>query len=361
MSLSALRIFLLLLMVTSFGVARPGVTYKIFQFPADRIPRVDGDASDWNMVPESYAIGSDQLQDTAHNRGPWTQKDKQDIDVRVRVGWVKGMNRLYFLYEADDNYWDFTRPDLHNDIFEVVVDGDLSGGPLIAQMHPNKTLDRWDAHFLFHGIHAQNYHAFTPAVGKDWALAWGCQPWIKDLPWSNAAYSYNFKPGESGHLTLEFWITPFDFASCEGPSHSVESKLYENKRIGLSWAILDYDDVDAKTHTGFWNLSDQHTMYGNASFALPFQLMPLEPEFRKKIDADWSFVVADPKRRLVVFRDESVGQIQSWRWDFGDGTESTEENPIHTYEKAGQYIVTLYVEGPAGKSRRAKIWDVTLK
>ena len=26
----------------------------------------------------------------------------------------------------------------------------------------------------------------------------------------------------------------------------------------------------------------------------------------------------------------------------------------------GEYIVTLHVEGPAGKDRRTKVWDVTL-
>jgi PKD repeat protein len=53
--------------------------------------------------------------------------------------------------------------------------------------------------------------------------------------------------------------------------------------------------------------------------------------------------------------------VTSWKWDFGDGAGSTEQHPIHAYQKAGQYIVTLYVEGPAGASRRAKVWDVTLK
>ena len=112
------------------------------------------------------------------------------------MGWVKGLNQLYFLYEAYDDYWDFTRPDLHNDIFELVVDGDLSGGPFIKQMHPHFRDRPAEAHFSFHGVHAQNYHIFTPSEGKDWAMVWGCQPWIKELPWANAAYNYNFKPGE---------------------------------------------------------------------------------------------------------------------------------------------------------------------
>jgi hypothetical protein len=120
----------------------------------------------------------------------------------------------------------------------------------------------------------------TPAAGKDWALAWGCNAYVKELPYANAAYNYDFKPGESGRLTLEFWITPFDYAGCEGPRRAVESVLSENKLIGLAWAILDYDDARSEKHS-FWNLSRQHTMYGKADELVAFRLMPLEPQFRK--------------------------------------------------------------------------------
>jgi PKD repeat protein len=92
-----------------------------------------------------------------------------------------------------------------------------------------------------------------------------------------------------------------------------------------------------------------------------FRLMPLEPEFQKAIEAKWSFKVLDMKRRLVAFEDESEGTVTSWRWEFGDGTSSTEQHPIHAYAKAGQYVVVLYVEGPAGKSRLSKIWDVVVR
>ena len=37
---------------------RTNEVFKIFQFPANQIPRVDGDTNDWNLVPESYVIGS---------------------------------------------------------------------------------------------------------------------------------------------------------------------------------------------------------------------------------------------------------------------------------------------------------------
>jgi len=139
----------------------------------------------------------------------------------------------------------------------------------------------------------------------------------------------------------------------------VESVLYENKLIGLAWAVLDYDDAASESHA-FWNLSRQHTMYGKADELVAFRLMPLEPQFRK-FDANWSFQVIDMDRRMVAFRDETTGKATAWRWDFGDGTTSTEQNPIHRYTRGGDYIVALDVEGPEGKSRREKIWDVALR
>ena len=358
-----LMVFCAICALPASALERPEVTFKIFQFPADAIPRIDGDISDWALVPDEYAIGIDQLKDTVHD----SPVDREDLDVTVRVGWVKGLNRLYFLYEAYDDYWDFSHRDLHNDIFEVVVDGDASGGPLIPQLRTDKEvngLEGLDGHFKFHGVHAQNYHVLTPADGKPWTMVWGANQWIYELPWANAADDYDFKPGESGKYTLEFWITPFDYAPYEGPERAVESSLEEGEIIGLSWCILDYDDVRVKQQEfeGFWNLSHKTTMYGNASDLVGFRLMPLEKQFREPVEAQWEFTVLDMDRRLVAFKDLSYGDIRSWRWDFGDGHTSNDQHPIHQYENAGtMYTVTLYVEGPEGKARMSKVWDVMVR
>lgn len=360
----------LLVQSTALALEKPATTYPVFQFPADKIPRIDGDASDWALVPDSYAIGKDQLRNDAKTP---PAAGERSLAVKVKVGWVKGLNRLYFIYEAEDDFWDFSDAGLRNDTFEIIVDGDASGGPLIDKGHKefwtearvgeaaaaaDPRISEDEAHWAIHGVHAQNYHIFTPAVGKDWCLAWGAPAWTKELPWANSAQSFRFKHGESGKLTLEFWITPFDYAGPEGPSRAVESVLREDKVIGLSWIIIDYDGPGPR---GFWTLSPKRTSYGHASELCAFRLMPLEPALRPALQAQWSFNVVDMERRLVAFKDQSVGKVTAWRWDFGDGASSTEQHPLHAYAKPGNYVVILDVEGPEGKSRRSKVWDVQLR
>ncbi|MDB5262668.1 MAG: hypothetical protein JWQ14_1949 [Adhaeribacter sp.] len=48
----------------------------------------------------------------------------------------------------------------------------------------------------------------------------------------------------------------------------------------------------------------------------------------------------------VKFTDASTipfGKILNWRWDFGDGATSTEQNPTHIYAQSGSYTVKLTV------------------
>ncbi len=44
---------------------------------------------------------------------------------------------------------------------------------------------------------------------------------------------------------------------------------------------------------------------------------------------------------IVQFADNSVNFPTEWSWDFGDGNTSTEQNPLHIYEEAGLYTVSL--------------------
>jgi beta propeller repeat protein len=50
----------------------------------------------------------------------------------------------------------------------------------------------------------------------------------------------------------------------------------------------------------------------------------------------------------VAFTDKSTGSPTSRKWSFGDSTYSTAKNPVHTYNKAGKYTVSLTVKNTAG-------------
>ncbi|MBL7924791.1 MAG: PKD domain-containing protein [Bacteroidia bacterium] len=52
----------------------------------------------------------------------------------------------------------------------------------------------------------------------------------------------------------------------------------------------------------------------------------------------------------VIFSDQSntPGGMQSWTWDFGDGTGSVLQNPVHTFPGSGTYNVSLIVQNIYG-------------
>lgn len=53
------------------------------------------------------------------------------------------------------------------------------------------------------------------------------------------------------------------------------------------------------------------------------------------------------------FTSTSTGSITSYAWTFGDGTNSTSQNPIKTYSTAGSYTVALTVTGSGGSNTKS--------
>jgi len=62
----------------------------------------------------------------------------------------------------------------------------------------------------------------------------------------------------------------------------------------------------------------------------------------------------------IQFADQSTsppgaGSIVSWSWDFGDGSNSTQRNPSHTYTTTGFYTVSLQITSSTGCKSSASI------
>ncbi|MDX1284138.1 MAG: PKD domain-containing protein, partial [Draconibacterium sp.] len=57
----------------------------------------------------------------------------------------------------------------------------------------------------------------------------------------------------------------------------------------------------------------------------------------------------------VDFTDLSLNNPDTWSWDFGDGQNSTIQNPSHTYTSTGPFTVSLTVSNSAGADIETKV------
>ncbi len=76
----------------------------------------------------------------------------------------------------------------------------------------------------------------------------------------------------------------------------------------------------------------------------------------------------EPDRSIMFFADTILGDapltvqftgmsdttVDKWTWDFGDGNTSFDQNPVHTYENAGEYDVTLTLDVGLGQITRTR-------
>jgi PKD repeat protein len=84
-----------------------------------------------------------------------------------------------------------------------------------------------------------------------------------------------------------------------------------------------------------------------ATYTAPDRVIVLE-----RVQADFTAAPTRGQPPLTVaFQDTSRGShIVAWQWDFGDGTTSTERNPVHTYTTSNLYDVRLTVTTAEGRS-----------
>lgn len=66
-----------------------------------------------------------------------------------------------------------------------------------------------------------------------------------------------------------------------------------------------------------------------------------------------------PAPLTVNFTNKSTGAIVTHHWDFGDGSNSNEASPTHTFVVQGSYRVVLTVTGPGGTNSAAMIIAVS--
>ncbi|WP_067052512.1 PKD domain-containing protein [Methanofollis ethanolicus] len=111
-----------------------------------------------------------------------------------------------------------------------------------------------------------------------------------------------------------------------------------------SWNFGDGTNSTGQNQTHTYTVPGTYTVSLNASNAHGFNVSTVTDAVRvlPAPVAGLTFTPTDGNAPLTVnFSDSSTGNVTAWAWDFGDGTNSTEQNPNHTYTVPGTYTVSL--------------------
>lgn len=115
---------------------------------------------------------------------------------------------------------------------------------------------------------------------------------------------------------------------------AVPSRVVPHERVGYRWGIL-------------------------LSLAAAAALLAAPPRIYAPPAADFdASTLRGPAPLEVGFADASVGAIDRFDWDFGDGHKGHGERAAHVYEKPGRYEARLRLEGPGGRSEKAVTVEV---
>ena len=266
----------------AFAHLPEGAVLPVWQWPAGGAPVLDGDLSEWQVVPEAYAITQDTPGMAVAEGELGRAKDPADLSYRLIVSWEAASNRLYFMWERFDDIIDLEFADGEGccgqvDSIEIGVDADHSGGLYFA--HPSSAFDSAAERDAARGRQAQGPHVQFGVEGKPWKWNWqhGTH-WDNEPPYACCADSYARQGGhgEAGTTQAEWYVTPWDEYDQTGPELSVEHDLSEGAIIGLMIAPTDMDIETAGQRGAKWVLGGGRDVWKDAGAFSDFVLLPVD-------------------------------------------------------------------------------------
>lgn len=142
-------------------------------------------------------------------------------------------------------------------------------------------------------------------------------------------------------------------------SNKVEIVFGQMQVGGISSGQIGMRSLPATLATNYACRSTNNGYHNSVAGTNASALAALTPTNRPAVGASFSWTpiasivpefIALPQSGFapltVQFTDQSAGdEAHSWNWDFGDGSSSTLQNPVHTYTSPGTYSVSLAVNG----------------
>ena len=272
------RSLTLAVLLLGFGSAQahvpPGTVLGVWQWPSNALPTMDGDISEWEVIPEYLwlTLSSPDSDGNAlfhavaggHSGMDGTENDAGDLTARLAVAWNDEFDRLYFAQDRFDDVYDRDVAEPPgacggDDSIEVHVDADHSGGLLYYSGDDFPDTDEGRAaRTAANGRDAQIAHFRFPPIGEGnnaWHWLWvSAATWHDEAPYSCCpdAYSLQGEHGTEATLTSEWWSVYFNALNHDSPEESVIAPLSEGQIIGMGVAFCDIDVADNEGHNSVW-------------------------------------------------------------------------------------------------------------
>lgn len=188
-------------------------------------------------------------------------------------------------------------------------------------------------------------YARPPTIDKD-RIVFDC---FQTDNWDYDIFLYNITTGKETNLTPLTFESNQQDGSIHGDYVVYINDEYSNSpglhllnlATGITSVISSRTGVSRPEAYGnhiFWSQYDGSTWKY-------MMFTPGDPEPPVKAD----FTVNNTVGGLpftVLFTDKSSGSVMTHHWEFGDGNDSYEVNPVHTYTTPGRYDVSLTVSSP---------------
>jgi len=236
------------------GAHKPeGELFFVVQFPDNLAPTMDGDVSEWAVVPElPYTIANDRLY--SPNKGIQDvgrgEMDPSDYNARYIVGWNNNLNKLYFMEEIFDDVHTTDREDAirvwTDDDWEIYFNPDHSGPEdLNVDGEPI------------------NSFAFSLAVPPIEGLYHYVEP-LADLAWyadgtDMIQYGWSFTGAQFGEGTYfyEVALTPLLSMPRDNPTLAASTvmDMEEGDILHITMINADIDAPKPASYNGFWSTS----------------------------------------------------------------------------------------------------------
>jgi len=255
----------------AFGHAPPGELYFAVQFPDNLVPTMDGDLSDWDVVPiDPYTIRNDRLYSPVAEIQPVGRGeiDVSDINIRHIMGWNDNANKLYVMSEVFDNIHNADRENpsafWQDDAWEVEVNPDHT--PTEEHNLEGEPANNFSYKWAVPPVEG-SYQYYRPVSALEW-LVDGSE-WV--------SFGWGFSGEQFGESTYryELAITPITSLPNDAsatPDQAVVFDLGENEIIHTSITVGDFDEACTEcvleSYQGFWTMSPEMCCTGTNDVVL---------------------------------------------------------------------------------------------